>query len=53
MLQATGHIGIGSCEQCKGPMCVSGQKVRCEHCGWIAEGHPLTRDRPLVRRRRP
>ena len=35
--------GIGTCQKCHGPLCVSGRQIACEKCGTPEPDHPLTR----------
>lgn len=35
-------MSLGVCDLCRGALCISGRKVRCENCGHIHEDHPVT-----------
>lgn len=40
-------MSLGTCTQttgksiCQGPLCVSGQQITCERCGFVYDDHPM------------
>ena len=34
---------LGTCDKCRGPLCVSGKQVACEACGHIHLDHPMAK----------